>query len=89
MRELVRTGQLKRISVPISDQPGALSLLAAIIGDSGANIVDVAHDRLSLSLNPGGAIMDLVVQVQNAAHGADVLTALTTHGFAAQETPIR
>ncbi|MES2495529.1 MAG: threonine ammonia-lyase [Pseudomonadota bacterium] len=89
MRELVRTGQLKRISVPISDQPGALSRLAAIIGDSGANIFDVAHDRLSLSLNPRGAIMDLVVQVQNAAHGADVLSALTTQGFAAQESPIR
>nr|WP_047169349.1 threonine ammonia-lyase [Sphingomonas sp. Y57] len=89
MRELVRAGQLQRISVPISDQPGALSRLTAILGDEGANIFDVAHDRLSLSLNPKGAILDLVVQVQDSAHATAVLAALAGQGFAAEEKPVR
>ena len=81
MRELVRTGQLLRFDVPISDQPGALSTLASALGDEGANIVDVAHDRLSLSLNPKGAVLNVVVEVQDRAHGDTVLDTLRARGF--------
>lgn len=81
LRDLVRSGQLMRFDVPISDQPGALAALATILGEQGANIVDVAHDRLSLSLNPKGAALDLVVQLQGAEHGEQVVDALRARGF--------
>ncbi|MDE8652875.1 hypothetical protein PYV00_14300, partial [Novosphingobium sp. H3SJ31-1] len=52
-----------------------------VIGEAGANIVDVAHDRLSLALNPKGAAIDLVVEVQDVGHGGAVLGALERAGF--------
>jgi len=88
-RDLIRSGQLARFEVPISDQPGALARLATALGDGGANIVDVAHDRLSLSLNPKGAVLDLVVQLEGFDHGKRVLEGLQAIGFAAVQTPIR
>ncbi len=88
MRELVRTGQLIRLDVPISDQPGALSALATALADAGANIVDVAHDRLSLSLNPKGAVLDAVIEVQDRRHGDAVLAALAQRGFAVTTRPL-
>jgi threonine dehydratase len=81
MRELVRNEQLLRFEVPISDQPGSLSELAALIGNAGANIVDVAHDRLSLSLNPKGAVLDMAVEVQSGTHGRQLLDSLRQAGF--------
>jgi threonine dehydratase len=80
-RELVRNGQLMRFDVPISDQPGALSALATVLAREGANIVDIAHDRLSLALNPKRATIDLVVEVQDRHHGEMLLAALPEAGF--------
>jgi threonine dehydratase len=82
MRELVRSGRLLRFEVPISDQPGALSTLTGLLGEGGANIVDVAHDRLSLSLNPKRAVLDVVIEVQDRAHGEHILEQLRIGGFA-------
>jgi threonine dehydratase len=81
MRELVRNDQLFRFEVPISDQPGQMAHLAAILAEGGANIVDVGHDRLSLSLNPKGAILEVLIEVQDATHGGAVLAALAESGF--------
>ncbi|MDB5575401.1 MAG: threonine dehydratase [Bradyrhizobium sp.] len=88
MRALVRSGQLLRVDVSISDQPGALSTLATILGDEGANIVDIAHDRLSLTTNPKGAVLGIVMEVQDRAHGDAVLEALRARCFAAVPAPL-
>jgi threonine dehydratase len=89
MRALIRAEQLLRFEVAISDQPGQMARLASALGVAGANIFDVAHDRLSLSLNPKGAILDVSVEVQDAAHGRAVLTALTEQGFAPSRKLLR
>lgn len=81
MRDLVRSGSLMRIDVPISDQPGALAILATALAEEGANIVDVAHERMSLALNPKRAALDLVVELKDATHGETVLAALRKRGF--------
>lgn len=81
MRDLIRSGSLMRIDVPISDQPGALATLATALAEEGANIVDVSHERMSLALNPKRAALDLVVELRDAEHGETVLAALRRHGF--------
>lgn len=81
MRELARSGQLMRIEVPISDRPGALAGLSTALAGEGANIVDVAHDRMSLALNPKGAILDVVIELHDPPHGERVLEMLRTKGF--------
>lgn len=70
LRELVRSGQLIRVAVSLPDQPGALAKLTAIVGDAGANIVEIAHERPSLSLNAKGAALELIVHVESKPHGA-------------------
>ena len=81
MRELVRSGQLMRFDVPILDRPGVLSILTGVIGEQGANIVDIGHERLSLALNPKGAVLNVVVEVQDRAHGTTLLEALRAYQF--------
>ena len=87
-RELVRAGQLIRIALSISDQPGMLAKLTAVVGEAGANIVELSHDRLSLMLNPKRVGLQLIVQVQDTAHSASLLDTLATNGFAAEQMKI-
>ena len=87
LRDLVRSGQLMRFDVPISDRPGALAEIAAALATEGANIVDVSHERLSLALNPKGAALDFVVELNDAAHGEAVIAALQAQGFDAVAKP--
>jgi len=88
LRDLIRSGTLMRIDVPISDQPGALATLATLLAAEGANIIDLAHERMSLSLNPKRAALDLVVELQDAGHGVRVLEALRGAGFEASARAI-
>jgi threonine dehydratase len=81
MRDLIRSGKLMRMQMSISDRPGSLAVLATVLGKLGANIVDVAHDRLSLSLNPKGAVLDIVVELESAQHGEAALEAIRAAGF--------
>jgi len=81
LRNLVRSGRLIRIDVPITDRPGALAELATVLAAQGANIVDVAHDRLSLSLNPKGATLAIGVEVESREHGEAVAQSLREAGF--------
>jgi len=82
MRELVRTGRLMRIQVTMADAPGGLARLATAISEEGANIIDVAHDRMSLALNAKGTALEVVAEVESQAHGEALLSSLSARGFA-------
>lgn len=81
LRDLVRAGQLLRFTVPVTDQPGSLATVATLLSDHGANIVEIAHQRMSPELSPKGAILDVTVELQDRAHGAQVLEALRARQF--------
>lgn len=81
MRELSRTGHLLRFEVAIADRPGVLAEIGTVLGDAGANIISVAHDRMSLAQNARGAVLDLVVEVQDRSHAEAVLEALRAERF--------
>ncbi|WP_296614634.1 threonine ammonia-lyase [Sphingomonas sp.] len=89
MRELVRSARLLRIQVAVPDAPGGLARLATAIGEAGANIVDVAHDRLSLALNAKGTVVEIVAEVESRDHGEAVLAALRERGFEALPVALR
>lgn len=81
MRALARSGQVRRFDVAMSDQPGSLSALTHVLAEAGANVLDISHDRMSLALNPKGASLDVVVEVQDRQHGDAVFQALEAAGF--------
>jgi threonine dehydratase len=81
MRELARSGHLLRFNVPIADRPGVLADIGTVLGEVGANILSVSHDRMSLMHNQRGAVLDIVIEVQDAQHGETVIEALRTRSF--------
>lgn len=84
MRGMVRAARLARIRVGISDQPGALSKVSALVSETGANIVEVMHQRLFYDVPVKRADLDIVLETRDESHINEVLTTLRNAGFSAK-----
>lgn len=80
-RSLVREKRLTNIRIIGDDRPGLLSLVSKVIGDSGANIIDVAHNRLALDVPAKGAEFDITVETRDRQHTEEVIDALSQSGY--------
>lgn len=80
-RALVREKRLTNIRIIGDDRPGLLSLVSKVIGDSGANIIDVAHNRLALDVPAKGAEFDITVETRDRQHTEEVIDALSQAGY--------
>jgi threonine dehydratase len=81
MRGLVRGGRLVRLRAELPDVPGALARLSGIIGEHGANIVEVHHQRLFQDSSVKQAELDVVVETQNRRHVEILIDALVAAAF--------
>lgn len=80
-RELAREGRLSQLTLDIPDQPGQLARVTAVIGEAGANIVEVYHQRVFTDLPAKGTALHLVVETRDRAHLGQVVDELTQSGF--------
>ncbi|MGK8524747.1 threonine ammonia-lyase [Nocardia asteroides] len=79
---LSAAGRYLAVRVTISDRPGALGALLAVIGKTGASVVDVAHSRTGTWLAVDEVEVALTLETRGADHRDDVLTALANAGYA-------
>ncbi len=81
MRELVREHRIVTLTIPIADQPGALSRVAAVVGAQGGNILDVLHRRLSSVVPAKSATLELSFEGRDAQHAEAIVDAVRAAGF--------
>ena len=81
MRGLVREGRLVRLRIAITDAPGTLATVARLVGDAGANIVEVYHHRLFSDVPVKMADIDIVVETRDLGHVQEVKQRLEGAGF--------
>jgi threonine dehydratase len=81
MRGMVRSGQMARLRVTISDTPGILARVAQQIGERGGNIVEIVHQRLFFDVPVKQAEVDIVIETQDADHIAEIIEHLEGQGF--------
>lgn len=75
-RGLVRGGQIVRLRVETRDVPGALSQVAALIGGSGGNIVEVSHQRAFVDQPLQTVTVDFVLRTRGPRHAEEIVAAL-------------
>jgi threonine dehydratase len=81
MRNLVREGRIIRLRIKIPDRPGVLAKVTALVGEAGANILEVGHQRLFGHVEAKSAELDLVMETRDRAQGEDVIARLNAAGF--------
>lgn len=79
---LSAAGRYLAVRVTISDRPGALGALLAVIGKTSASVVDVAHSRTGTWLAVDEVEVALTLETRGSDHRDDVLTALANAGYA-------
>lgn len=80
-RALVRENRLARIRIVGDDRPGLLSIVSKVIGDAGANIIEVAHNRIALDVPAKGAEFDILIETRDRQHTKEVADALAQAGY--------
>ncbi|MGE0629379.1 MAG: pyridoxal-phosphate dependent enzyme, partial [Hyphomicrobiaceae bacterium] len=67
-REMARAGRLSELDVDLSDRPGQLARLTAILAANGANVIEVVHQRVFTDTPAKGALARLVIETRDRAH---------------------
>ncbi|MEM6617548.1 MAG: threonine ammonia-lyase [Pseudomonadota bacterium] len=81
LRGLVRDGRITRLTFEIDDTPGQLSEISRMIGEAGANVVEVIHQRMFQSVALKQAELDVVIEARDILHVGDIVAALRNAGF--------
>ncbi|MEL6781339.1 MAG: threonine ammonia-lyase [Pseudomonadota bacterium] len=84
-RALVRENRISRIRIIGDDRPGLLGMVSNLIGRNGANILEVAHNRIALDVPAKGAEFDILMETRDAQHTREVIDALTQAGYPPRE----
>jgi threonine dehydratase len=58
------------------DRPGQLGMVVAVLGKSGANIVEVSHQRIFTDLPAKAVVLEVVIETKDRSHLASVIAAL-------------
>ena len=80
-RELAREGRMSQLSIDLVDRPGQLARVATLLGEAGANIVEVSHQRVFSGLPAKGTLLDVVIETRDRAHRDAVVAHLREAGF--------
>ncbi len=78
---LVTRGRQIKFRTIMRDIPGSLNTFTDIVAQCGANIVMLQHDRMSIDLQLGDAILHAVCEVSGREHGKELFQRLEEHGY--------
>jgi threonine dehydratase len=81
VRELERSDRIVSFRLTIADRPGVLGPIATLLGQLGANILEIGHRRLFLDVPAKGARLDVTVEARDPQHAEEILTALDAGGY--------
>lgn len=80
-RGLAKDGRACTLSVDLDDKPGQLSAVCAIVGQLGANVISVVHDRLATSGSINRCSIRLDLETRNHEHIDIIRKGLQDAGF--------
>jgi len=80
-RHETEAGRRLALLTRVSDRPGSLARLLTLIGETGANLVNVEHLREGLDLHVRETAVQLVLETRGREHARAVREALATAGY--------
>ena len=84
---LIQDGRLGRLSVVISDRPGALARLAQRIADLGANILQIGQTRGFGQVAIGETEVELILETTGSKHIERIYQSLQAENFKIKNEP--
>ena len=86
LRGMKRDGRITRLTVDIQDTPGTMAAVTQLIGSTGADIVDILHQRLFADVTSRRAHLEVVLETRSNAHVERLLETLDAAGYPAKRS---
>lgn len=81
VRELVRERRILTLRIRMPDRPGSLLGVAKVCAESGANVLEVSHNRLAMTLSAKSAELLITIETMDGNHADRVIADLARAGF--------
>ena len=81
---LAQTGRVVRMSILLTDVPGALAKLTNLIGQHRANILHIIHERAARDVPIGFSKVILVLETRGSDHIREIRKGLEANGYSLQ-----
>jgi threonine dehydratase len=78
---LAADGRRWRFTTRISDRPGGVARLTAVIAATGASVKEIVHDRLFSGADIFSTAVEVTVETADRAHVATLVERLRAEGF--------
>ena len=78
---LLKSGRKMKLTVTLVDKPGSLMRFTEILQTLNANIVHIAYDRTSISLDYGDANVTVHVETKGEEHQSEIRKTLFAEGY--------
>ena len=86
-RGLARTSRLARLLVRMRDVPGELASISAVIAESGANVVQVLHERAFARAPAAEVEVEFVIETRGPDHLREIVARLAASGHETRAEP--
>ena len=80
-RELERNQRIVSLRIQIDDRPGILGRIATLLGQLGANILEVSHQRMFLDTPAKAADIDIMIETRDGRHAEEIVATIANQGF--------
>ncbi|MDQ7045148.1 MAG: threonine ammonia-lyase [Sulfurimonas sp.] len=78
---LLKSGRKMNVTVTLIDKPGSLHRFTELLQELNANIVHIAYDRTSVSLEYGDANVTVHMETKGDEHQKEIRTVLKNEGY--------
>ncbi len=78
---LSKAGRLVELTTKVKDKPGSLLRMLQVVGDSGANIISVNHNREDKDSDVGACIVSMVLETRDSRHVEALELELQSRGY--------
>jgi threonine dehydratase len=78
-------GRRLLLFVRITDRPGGLARLLAVISEAKANVIEVEHVREGVDLHVRETGIRVAMEVRNREHAEQIVAAVRAAGYAVNE----
>ena len=80
-RGLAADDRLKALVATVSDRPGGIARLTTLLGNNGASIKDIYHERAFLHANIDHVRVKVVIELQGKDHAQKIQEVLIADGY--------
>ena len=78
---LQKTGRIVRLTTKLIDKAGNLAQLVACVAESGANILDIEHEREDAKTEVNSCVVTMTLETRDEAHIRKIRESLVSHGY--------